>query len=94
MKRLHIDFCPRLVSAAAINTMTKSDLERKGFVSVYTSRSAHHRNKSGQEVKAGTWKLELKEKPRRKAACWLAFVYHPEPPAQGWHCPQSLLRSS
>lgn len=26
MKRLHIDFCPRLVSVAVINTVTKSDM--------------------------------------------------------------------
>lgn len=59
---------------AVINTVTKSDLERKGFISVYTSRSVYHRSKSGQEVKAETWMLELKETPRRNAAYRLAFV--------------------
>lgn len=91
MKRLHVGFCPCLVSVAVINIMTKSDLEKKGFISIYTSRSVYYRSKSGQEVKAGTWKLELKERPQRNAAYWLAFVYHPEPPAQGWYRPRSLL---
>lgn len=109
MKRLHIDFCPRLVSVAVINTVTnidmglelglsgkvlaqqgqgprfnsqivktneiktKSDLEKKGIISTYTSRSALHRIESKQKAKAGTWKLELKEKPRRnKERCLLA----------------------
>lgn len=66
-----------------INTVAKSDLERKDFLSVYTSRSVHHRSKSGQEVKAGAWKLELKEKPWRNAAYRLAFIYHPGPLLRG-----------
>lgn len=33
------DECSSLLSIAVMNTMTKSSLEKKGFISPYTSRS-------------------------------------------------------
>lgn len=48
------DECSSLLSIAVMNTMTKSSLEKKGFISPYTSRSQSneiravtHRNQRG-----------------------------------------------
>lgn len=56
------------LSIAVINT----DLEKEGFSSSYNSQVIlHHREKSGQELRAGTWRQELKPTPWRVAAYWL-----------------------
>ena len=45
-----------LDSVAVINAMTKSNLERKHFISRYILQlMVHHKGKSGQELKQGLW---------------------------------------
>jgi hypothetical protein len=57
-------------ATAMVNTMTKSTLGQKGFISFYTSSS--HEGKSVQELQTGTWRQELKQKQGKKAVYWLA----------------------
>jgi predicted TIM-barrel fold metal-dependent hydrolase len=33
----------------------------------------YHQGKTGQELKAGTWWQELKQRLKRRPSCWLAF---------------------
>ena len=51
--------------------MTKRNL---GEESISTSQlTVHHKGKSGQEVKAGTWRWALKQKPWKNAVYCVAF---------------------
>lgn len=65
------------------NTMTKTTPGEKGLFQliVYSPPS--------RELRAGTWRQELKQRPSRNFALW--FVPHGLlsllwPPSQGWHC--------
>jgi hypothetical protein len=69
----------------AVTNITKSNLEV--YVSLYILITQMSR-KSGQELRAGTWKQELMLRPWKSAAYWLvpccvlaAFLQNPEPPA-------------
>ncbi|MGE9804964.1 hypothetical protein ACQP3L_30725, partial [Escherichia coli] len=53
------------VSITMINTTTKSKLEREGFLSAH---SFYHAGTAGQELKVGTWRQELVQRPWRGAA--------------------------
>jgi hypothetical protein len=44
-----------------MNTMTKSNLKRKGFI--WLKIIVHHQWKPGQKLKAKTWGQELKQRP-------------------------------
>jgi hypothetical protein len=56
--------CPGLPSVAVINIMTKSNLGRRDFFSVFNFQFAvHDEGKSEQKLKAGTWWQELKQRP-------------------------------
>jgi hypothetical protein len=75
------------VFITAINTVTTSNLERKGVFHLTTLRSLSLR-KPGQN--SGQ---KLNQRPWRSAGYWLApmacsvcFMYNPGTPAQGWHC--------
>jgi hypothetical protein len=50
----------------------QKQLEEEGLISSYTWITAQHGGKSGQELKAGTWMQELKQRPWRNTADWLA----------------------
>lgn len=68
--------------------LARTNLGRKGFVSAHRSQSIV---KSGQELKTGTLRQQLKQKPWRRAAYGLAqfaFLHNPGPSAQGWYHPQ------
>ena len=49
--------------------MTKIDLGRKDFISLLLIQHSS----SSKEVKAGTWKEDLMQRPRRGAAYWLVY---------------------
>ena len=53
-----------LIAHYMINTITRSPLWKKGFIS--------NAGKSGQALKAGTWRQELKQRPWRSTDYWLA----------------------
>lgn len=61
----------------------------------------HHWEKPRQELKAGSWKQELKQRPWSSAALlagfpWLiqlSFLYSPGLPAQRWLCPHWIKSS-
>jgi hypothetical protein len=53
------------VSTALTKDITKSNIE-KGFISSFSSVSQFIIQRSqGQELKTGTWRQELKQKPQR-----------------------------
>ena len=58
---------PRYISIAVVKTMTKSNMRKKGFIlaSIATFQS------TTEEVKAGTWRQKLKQRPQRNAAYWI-----------------------
>jgi hypothetical protein len=57
-----------------MNTITKTNLGMKEFISLYNSQvTLRHGGKSGHELKGRTWKQELKPKPRKSAALWTYF---------------------
>ena len=60
-----------LLSAAVLNSMTKSSLREERVCLTYIIL-VHHGGKPGQELKAGPWRQELKQKAVRNAAYWLA----------------------
>lgn len=62
------------MSIAVIKQYDQKQLEeeRKGLRGLDT---AHREGKSEQELKAVTWNQELKQKPWRNAAHWLAFSW-------------------
>lgn len=63
------------VSITGINTMTKNNLEKKRFVSAYKSQvTLYCWANSRQELKAGTWRKELKQRPQRSAVFWLSLL--------------------
>jgi hypothetical protein len=82
-----------LVSQFAVinKLMVKSNLGRKGLFGLRaTVTGGNPRN----ELQAGTWRQELKQRPWRNECCLLAcssqiaplaFIYNPGPPAQGWY---------
>ena len=43
-------------------------------VSFTLQLTVHHGGKSGQELKAGTWRQKLKQRPQRNDAYWLALL--------------------
>lgn len=71
--------------------MIKSNLGKKGFISVYNPRvTLHHWGRSEQ-------KFKRTEEETTETCCslacspWLAqlaSLNHPRPPAEGWYCPQ------
>lgn len=67
------------VSITGINTMTKNNLEKKRFVSAYKSQvTLYCWANSRQELKAGTWRKELKQ--RNTAACLVSIPYTAQGP--------------
>lgn len=81
--------CSSLLSTAMIN-MAKSDLERKGFISPYSSQSI---------IKGNQGKNSSRNQKRAHGRMWLsalvsrvqlAFLYNPGAPAQKWQCPQCV----
>jgi hypothetical protein len=56
-----------------VNTKTKSNLRRKWFVSPYSLPSMIMGRKLRNTSKPGTWNQELKQKPWRNLAYWLAL---------------------
>jgi hypothetical protein len=79
-----------LLSIAEINTMAKNNLGRKEFISYCTVESII-KGSQGRNSRQ-----ELKQRPGRNTAYWLAFqvqvqqpfLYLPGPPAQEWHSPE------
>lgn len=60
-------------SGGVINTVAKSMSENKGFFwFILPDNKPPLLQESGQELKAGTRKKELKQDPYSNAACWLA----------------------
>lgn len=78
-------------SSAVIKTMTEHNLGTKGFIS--SCSSTHGEGKAGQELKAGIWRQEPKQRSWRvvlillACALWFAqpaFFYSLEPSVQEW----------
>lgn len=59
--------------SAMVNTKTKSNLRRKGFVAPDSLRSMIPGRKLRNTSRAGIWKRELKKQPWRNLAYWLAL---------------------
>lgn len=81
--------CPTLLSIAGMHTITKSSMGTKGLLWLI----GYHQGKPGQELKAGTWRQKLKQRPWKNAAYWLAphalltyFLVQPRPT-----CPEIAL---
>ena len=70
--RLEVSVCP--VYIAAVKSMTKTSLESREFIWLIHpgSLSITEGNQGGNSSRAGSWKQELKERPWRNAAPWLA----------------------
>lgn len=51
-------------------TITKNILGRKQFVSAY--KLVYHEGKTGEELNAGMWRLELKQRRPKDTVYWLA----------------------
>jgi hypothetical protein len=87
---------PSLLSIVVKKTMTKSDLERKGFV--WLTIKVYCSGKMRQESsRAGSWRQKLKQRPWRRAAYWLAlhsllaFLYNGGPPTPGLALPTLVI---
>lgn len=53
--------------------MTKRNLGKEGLTSSYNSQvTVHHGGKPGQELKGEVWRRELRQRPWRDTANWLA----------------------
>lgn len=87
-----IVLCLTLLSIAVIMSTTKSNMGRKGFDWGYRLHAIHHQGKPGQELRAGTWRWDLKQKPLGSVAYWsvcsswpvqLVFFIQPGPPVVG-----------
>ena len=61
--------CFSFVSVAEIEHNDQKQLGEKGFIFVWFV--IHHRGSSRQELKAGTWSQEWKQRLWSKAASWL-----------------------
>lgn len=62
------------------STMTKRNLgKERVYLVLHSHITVHHPGKPRQELKAGIWKQELKQRPQKNAACWfdpkLMFSY-------------------
>lgn len=89
------------LSSSVINTMSESNLEKKGFI----WPALLHHSPWGREVEAksqaGTWRQEPEQRLWRNSADWFVsygllglFSYtNPGPPAQEWLCPQWAMPS-
>jgi hypothetical protein len=80
--------CFSSLSMVVINTRTKSNLERKEFILAYSLRSIVQ----GTQSRSPECQ-ELKQRPWRSAAYWiahLAVLYKPGPPTQGGTAHSSL----
>lgn len=71
---------------------TKSNKGGKGLLGLRVPSIDHHEWKPGEDLKGGTWRSELKQKPERNSY-WLGFhrlfnlvsySINPETSAQGW----------
>jgi hypothetical protein len=75
--------------AVIINTMTKSNLEKKGFILSYNSQGSHRAETQGRKLEAGT-EAEATERTLLTGlflmACSLSFLLGSL--AQGWNHPQ------
>jgi hypothetical protein len=60
-----------LVSVVVLNSMTRSKLGSKGFARFTQSITAPHQSRNSS--RAGTWRQELKHRPKKSAASWLAL---------------------
>lgn len=74
-------WCSSLLSAALINTMTKSNLGRKEFIWI----THPDYSPSFSKVRAGTMK---------ECAYWVSFLYNSGPPAQVWAGPSHVNQLS
>lgn len=81
-----------MFSIALKNTMTQNQVEEERVYLTYNSillfipEGSQDRNFN----RAGTWRQELMQGPRRGDACWFAlpaFLFNPELPVQGWYHP-------
>lgn len=89
------------LSSSVINTMSKSNLEKKGFIWL----ALLHHSPWGREVEAksqaGTWRQEPEQGLWSNSADWfvsygllgLFSCTNPGPPTQEWLCPQWAMPS-
>jgi hypothetical protein len=72
-KRLHIRYW---LSQGLYSYTKHHDQEaswgEKDFFSLYFYIVVHHQRKSGQELRAGTWRQELMQRPWRDVTYWIA----------------------
>lgn len=85
--RFHLVSFPVMIcfSVAVLNTTTKSNLGRRGFISCYSSQLTVR--KSGQELKQSPWRSAVDWLASLWSA-WLPFLHSSGLPAQGWPYPQ------
>jgi hypothetical protein len=96
-----------LLSVTVRNTITKSNLGRKCLFELHVLTTVHYEKKTGQELKAGTWRQELKQKPWRKIVYWLSLhsllgllsltqpgtnCLRMAPPIVGWTSTSTLIK--
>lgn len=88
--------CSSLLPTAMTKPMSKSTVERGRFISIYSLQSIMKGTPSKEELRLGTWRQELQQKPWKNTAYWLAhfsFLYNTGSPAQGRHCLQEARPS-
>ena len=65
------NFCPRSISIALINTITKINLGKRVYT--YSPQSQSIMEEVRARTQAGTWRQALKQRPWRSAVYWLAL---------------------
>ena len=64
---------------AEINIMIKSNLGKKGFILSPIQGHSQSLREVSQELKAGTWRQELKQRTRRNTTYWFVPLAHAQP---------------